>query len=183
MSESVQFVASRSGELGVQSQYLDGELHLVDDALAGRLFFNPQLKIIYVVVQAIAIFVVDVFTFIKFALEFFRHHYSMLKIGFSPAEVQSPVPGGVNVPFVGYGTPRASFVSTFSAAKFLAFVVARMTTVFGLHQAAFFRNATQLALKSRDGFLVHEGQLLDSSSGVNGVFRTRNPQIITYTGG
>jgi hypothetical protein len=34
MVDLVQFVAGGSGELGVQSQYLDGELHLVNDALA-----------------------------------------------------------------------------------------------------------------------------------------------------
>ena len=61
MIELSQFVAGRSGELGVQGQYLDGELHLVDNALAGAVPAVEELKVFDSVVRSDTIDMVDGF--------------------------------------------------------------------------------------------------------------------------
>lgn len=162
-------VTGGKAEVGVQGQYLDSELHLVDDSLSGGLVARPQFEIGKFVVEAVSIFVMNAFKLGQWAIEMLRHHVAVFQDFSTAAEMHSHVARRVHVPIGIDGPPRSAFPSTFFAAKFLAFVVARMATVFGFHQATFFRNATQLALKSRDGFFVHVGQLLDSPVAVKGV--------------
>ena len=75
----VQFKASRSGEVGVQSQYLDGELHLVDNALAGAVAAAEKLQVLDAVVRADTVDVVDGFSRKEFSSERFFHDVTVLK--------------------------------------------------------------------------------------------------------
>jgi hypothetical protein len=181
--EMMQFVASSFGELGVQGQYLDGELHLVDDALSAEMPARPQFQIPQFVVEFIAVFVVYAFFAKQWATNVFRHYVAMFVNLSTSAFCQLSVSRGMHVSLGGYWTPFSSFVPAFAATEFLAFVVARVTTIQGLHQATLFGFAAQLALKGRNGFLAHKEQLSDSFAVVNGDFGVRSSRIITYTGG
>lgn len=126
----VQFKASRSGEVGVQSQYLDGELYLVDNALAGSVAAAEKLQVLDSVVRADAVDVVDGFSGEQVASEMFghdiavfhsgvffagnerRHRYPDIAVAFDVAPVAS------SIKFFERVRPlRFSFAST--AAKFL----------------------------------------------------------------
>ncbi len=148
------------GELGVQSQYLDGERHLVDDALAGRLHFYPQLQIARRVVEAVTVLVVNIFELFEWAAEGFCHKHAVLKRFFTSAKVQSPVSRRMDVAFWADRAPRAAFPPAFFRAEFLLHVVAGVPAVFGAAQIALFGFAAQLALKSRWWFATHVAQLL-----------------------
>jgi hypothetical protein len=162
MGDRGQLIAGGAGEFGVQSQYLDRECDLVYDALAGRLHLAPKFEVAQFVVEAIAVFVMDVFACVKFAAKFFGHDQAMFKSFAAASQVDAPVSRRVHETFRVDRAPRTAFPSAFFAAEFLAFVVARMLAVFCAHQATFFNFAArwQLALKSRGGFIVHAGQLL-----------------------
>lgn len=165
----MQFVASSFGEFGIQGQYLDGELYLVGDALPSEVFARPQFEIRKLVVQSVAVFVMYAFLAKQRATDMLRHYFAMLENLLAATFVQSTISRRVDVSFGGNGTPRAAFPATFLAAKFLPLVVTGMLAVFRFHKAAFFGLTAQLALKSRDGFLVHVGQLPDSFAAVKGV--------------
>lgn len=77
----VQFKASRSGEVGVQSQYLDGELYLVDNALAGSVAAAEKLQVLDSVVRADAVDVVDGFSGEQVASEMFGHDIAVFHSG------------------------------------------------------------------------------------------------------
>src|SRR5882724_7538324 len=155
MVDFVQFVAGGSAEVGIQSQYLDGELYFVNDTLPSRLISRPKLEIGKFVVESIAILVMHAFKFCKWAIQMFRHYVAMLK-NFAPTSQMHPhVTRRMHMTVGVDRAPRATFPAAFLATKFLTFIVARVATVFGLHQSAFFGNAAQLALKSWSGFLVH----------------------------
>jgi hypothetical protein len=61
VADMTQFVASSFGEVGVQGQYLDGELHLVDDSLAGAVPTGEKLEIDESVIGSDSIDVMDCF--------------------------------------------------------------------------------------------------------------------------
>jgi hypothetical protein len=73
MIEFSQFVAGGSAEVGIQGQYFDGELHLVDDTLAGTVATREKLKIGLAIIRALAVDVVNCFFAKQGATEFFRH--------------------------------------------------------------------------------------------------------------
>jgi hypothetical protein len=155
----MQLVANSTSELGVQSQYFDGELHLVDDTLAGRLSFRPQLKILRIVVQSVSVLVVDIFSIVKRSSENLGHHKTMLKDFTATAQVDAAVSARVDVAVFVNRSPSASLVTAFTAAKSLLFVVARMLAVFGLAQLALASLSTKFTLKRRWELLVHKEQL------------------------
>lgn len=159
MRQFVQLDTGRPSKFGVQAKYVDRELHLVDDALAGRLHFAPELKIGRSVIQFVTVFVMNVFAFEQFAAKHLRHDDAMLKSDFASSKTQPFVTGSVNVAIRVYRSPFSAFVTALFAAKSLAFVVGRMLSVQRLHQAAFTDFAAKLALKSRGWFLVHEAWL------------------------
>jgi hypothetical protein len=100
LNDLVQFVAGRSGELGVQSQYLDGELHLVDDALAGAVAARKEFEVVRTVVGPNPVYVMDGFFGEKFASDAFRHDIAMFHDGvlFTGNEAGNRYPD-VAVPF------------------------------------------------------------------------------------
>jgi hypothetical protein len=162
-------VPGGAAEFGIRGQYLDSELHLVDHSLSVGLVPRPQFEIADVVIQTVAVFVVYALKFGKRATQMLRHYVAVFEYFAAASKIENAVPRGMDVPFLRDRAPRTAFVATFSAAKFLAFVVARMFTVQRLHKTAFFGFTTQLALKSRGGFFVHEEQLLDPCTAVKGV--------------
>ena len=164
-----QFVASSFGELGVQSQYLDGELHLVDDALSVGLVARPEFEVRKAVVEAVAILVMYAFKFGQRATKMFRHCVTVFQHFAAAPKVEHHVSGRMHVAFGVDRAPRATFIAAFFAAEFLTHVVSAGTTVLKATHTTFFRYATQLALKSRSGFLVHIGQLPGSIAAVKGV--------------
>ena len=162
-------VAGGGAELGVLGQYLDGELHLVDNSLSVGLIAGPKLKIGQVITKAVTIFVVNRLHISQRAAEVFRHYVTVLQNFSAASKVQSHVSGRVHVAFGIDRAPRSTSPPAFFAAEFLTFVVAGMFAVQRLHETPFFRFAAQLALKSRGWFLVHTEQLLDSPVAVKGV--------------
>jgi hypothetical protein len=178
-----QFVASSFGELGVQSQYLDGELHLVDDALAGWLIPGPKLKIRNIIESSVAIFVMNRLYGCQRAAEMFRHYVAVLRDFSATSKMQPDVARLLNVAFGVDRSPRTSFPAAFLAAEFLLHVVAGMATVFGSAKLPIAGFAAQFTLKCRSGLLVHIGLLRDSLSAVNGNLGVRNFQVDSYTGG
>ncbi len=169
MFKSVQRIAGSSAEFGVQRQYLDGELYLVDDALSGRLHFAPEFKIARAIVQAIAVFVMHGFVASKHAAKFFFHDFALFKYFTAAAQVHNHVPRRMSVPFWVYWAPFATFVPTLFAAKTLFFLVARKPPIFSFGRAVFGSFAAQLALESRWGLLVHLEQLGRAPFAVKGV--------------
>ena len=163
-----QFVDGRSAEIGVLGQYLDSELHLVDNTLPRRLVFNPQFKVIEIVIKAVAVFVMNVFVFSKWAAENLFHKYAVLQNFFAAAQVKPSVSGRMNVAFFGNRAPSAALPSALFAAKFLLHVVARMSAILGSTKVSLARFAAQLAFESRSGFLVHKEHLPDSFAAVKG---------------
>lgn len=77
MGDLVQFVAGGSSEVGIQSQYLDGELHFVDDALAGAVAAGEKFEVFNSIVSPNAIDVVDGFVRKQFASDMFGHNVAV----------------------------------------------------------------------------------------------------------
>jgi hypothetical protein len=75
----VQFVAGGSAEVGVQSQYLDGELHFVDDALSGSVSAREKLKIGQIIFTSLAIDVMDRLFGKQIAPKMFGHDVAVLE--------------------------------------------------------------------------------------------------------
>lgn len=73
MVDFVQRITGLPGKLGVQRQYLDGELHLVDNALSGAVATTEQFEVRDIVVGSNAVDVVDGFFGEKFASDMFGH--------------------------------------------------------------------------------------------------------------
>lgn len=156
MLDRTQFVAGGSAEVGVLSQYLDGELHFVDDTLAGRLISRPQFQVRNFVIQAIAIFVMHAFEFGQRASQVFRHYVAMLQKLFAAALVYFSVSCRADVSVGVDRAPSSTFPAAFFAAEFLAFIVGpARSSVFVTHESALFRYTAQLALKCRRWFFAH----------------------------
>lgn len=152
----VQFKASRSGEVGIQSQYLDGELHLVDDALAGRLHLAPKFKIGQIVIQAITVFVMHVLMFVQRAAKVFLHNQGMLKTLFATLDVYAPIASRMHPSFRIYGTNGSAFVPAVLGTKTRFHVEAAVpSSVRVVNSTAFGRFAAILTLKSRWVVPVH----------------------------
>src|SRR5882724_8131461 len=83
MSYGVQRIAGLPGEIGVLGKYLNRVLHLVGDALAGRLESGPKLKIFESVIGLVAVLVVHAFKFCERAAQIVDHYHSMFEIAFS----------------------------------------------------------------------------------------------------
>lgn len=162
-------VTGGEAEIGVLGQYLDGELHLVDDSLSSRLVSGPKLKIGQVITKTVSIFVMNRLHIGQRAAEMLRHYVAMLQNFAASTKMHPHVAGRVHVSIRVDRAPRATFPAAFLAAEFLALVVAGVLAVQRLHKTPFFRFAAQLALKSRGWFLVHAEQLLDSPVAVKGV--------------
>lgn len=129
---------SSFGKFGVQSEYLDREGNLVYHTLAGRLFFCPQFQIVQRVVEAVTIFVVNVFVCFERAAKSFCHQYPVL-VGFlSPAKMQSPISRRMDVAFFVYRSPLTTFPAAFLRAKAGFSVVAEKLPLFGAKAVVFF---------------------------------------------
>ena len=151
-----QFDTGLPSELGVQTKYLDRKRNFVDHALAGRLHLAPQFKVARRVVQAITVFVVDVFTFSQRATKNLGHYDSVLKGLAASTQVQTPVSGRVDMPRRINWTPSAAFVTALFRAKTLAFVIAGVFAVLGSAKSTLLSFAAELTLESRRWLLVHE---------------------------
>jgi hypothetical protein len=168
MLNAVQFISGHAQEFGVGFCHLDDELYFVDDSLPARLPTRPKFEIFKSVISTLTINVMHRFLVGQRSAQMFRHYVTVFEHFRPVAKMQANVTSGMQVPFGVDRTPRAPFPAAFFAAKFLAFIVARMPTVQRLHETSFFGFATQSALKSRSGFLVHGEQLLDSFAAVKG---------------
>lgn len=159
MRQFAQLDTGCPSKFGVQAKYVDRELHLVDDALAGRLQFAPKLKIFRRVIDFVSIFVVDILTFSQGPAEHFRHNKTMLE-GFAPAkQVDSDISSRVEMPFRVDGPSFASSIPAIFAAKTLGHVVGRMLSVFGGHATPVAQFVAPFTFKFRWRSLVHEAWL------------------------
>lgn len=140
------------GEFGVQTKYLDRECDLVDDALAGGLFFRPKFKVVDFVVQAVTVFVVHVFAFVQRATQVLRHENTVLKVFASASEMKSPIAARMNVAVLVYGSPLATFVTALDAAKAVFVAKTRQASVFVLQTLTFCGRSTICTL---EGGRVH----------------------------
>ena len=156
MSDRVQFIAGAPAEAGVLKQYLDGELHLVDDTLTGWLFVRPQFKVVKRVVKAVAVFMVHVFVLLKRTAKRVFHNQLVFKHLFSTAQVDTAVARRVDKTVRVNWAPTAAFVATFLGAKTLLHVVASVAAIFGATKVALSGLAAQLALERRGALVVHE---------------------------
>lgn len=138
MVDLVQFVASRSAEVGVQSQYLDGELHLVDHALAGAVLAPKQFEIAQLIVEPVAVNVVHRFFGEKFTAKALFHYVSVLKdfirgLAASRRESKHDV--------VSFDSPSYSGKSVFFSVDLahpLALALLRAKSLFSVYPAALF---------------------------------------------
>jgi hypothetical protein len=129
---------SSFGKLGVQRQYLDREGNFVYHTLAGRLFFCPQFKIVWRVVEAVTVFVMNVFVLFERAPENLSHRLSVL-VGFlASPKMQPPISRRMNVAFFVYRTPLTTFPAAFLRAKAGFSVVAEKLPLFGAKAVVFF---------------------------------------------
>ncbi len=72
-------VAGGGAELGVLGQYLDGELHLVDDSLSGAVVRTEQFEVADIVVQTISVNMVHGLFGAKLASDMLFHIVAVLK--------------------------------------------------------------------------------------------------------
>lgn len=79
MFDRAQFVANSFGEVGIQSQYLDGELHLVDNALAGAVPAAEKLQVLDSVVVALPVYVMHRFFGKKLSPKALLDHVAVFK--------------------------------------------------------------------------------------------------------
>jgi hypothetical protein len=112
LSDLAQFVAGGACKLGVQSQYLDGELHLVDDALSGTVAAGEKFQILDTVFSSLSVFVMYRFFREQIAADVLRHNVAMFH------DVSLPISSGK----FGHGYPNiaVAFYMFFVAAAFKA---------------------------------------------------------------
>jgi hypothetical protein len=158
MFDLMQFKAGSPAEVGVQSQYLDGELHFVDNALTKRLVGHPEFEIFWLVVISIAVFVMYLLVAAQRAAKHLFHYKAVLVGFFSAAKVYAPVAGINQVALVRYWTPFSASVATLFRAEFLVVIVARWTAIFVAKLTAFDRLRAILALQQHRWSLAHIGQ-------------------------
>jgi hypothetical protein len=127
--DRVQFIAGASGELGVQSQYLDGELHLVDHSLAGAVARAEKLQVLDVVIRPDAVDVMDGFFGEQIAPEMFGHDVSVFHDGmlFSGDQTGHRYP---NVAVSFYVPTKVSAFEFCQSARALVFRLALLIAVF-----------------------------------------------------
>ena len=152
-------------EFGIQLKYLDRKRDFVGDALARRLHLHPQFQIFVRIVKAITVFVVNVLAFAKWAAQTLFHEFAVLVFFATSAQMKATISRRMHVSFGVYRAPLATFVSAFTRAESLAFIVARVFSVFGAAKAAFLSFAATLALKNwcwttGATSLVHEQALM-----------------------
>lgn len=81
MIDRAQFVAERSADFGVQGQYLDGELCLVDHALTRPVATVEKLQIFKSVIASDAVHMMDGFFGEQIAADVLRHDVSVFEHG------------------------------------------------------------------------------------------------------
>lgn len=81
MFDHLQLDSCGSGELWVESQYVDCKLNFVDDALSGAVPAGKQFEIWKQVVLPVAVLVVNCFLGVKVAAEVLAHHVAMFHDG------------------------------------------------------------------------------------------------------
>lgn len=146
---------SSFGELGVQGQYFDGEGHLVDHALTGRLSFRPQFQITRRIIESVSIFVMNVLFITKRTLEHFFHNKSVFINFPTSTKIDASVSRRHDVTLFRYRAPFAAFPSTFLRAKALFIAVPQLLTAFHAISAPFSDFTAEGALKHNRLFLVH----------------------------
>ena len=150
-----QFIAGSPAELGVQGQYLDSELHLVGDALAGWLLLRPQFEIGRRVVNSVSILVMNIFVFVQRAAKYFSHYKAMFESLCAATQVDTNVSGRMNVALRVNGPPVPSVVPAFGRTKYLTFLPAFECPIFAYGWAVLRSFAAALALECRRCFGVH----------------------------
>ena len=152
----VQFKASRSGEVGVQSQYLDGELHLVDNTLAGRLVLGPQFEVARRIVEFVAILMVYVFIFKQRTSQYLGHYKTLLENLAATSKVNADVAGRMYVALGIDWAPFSAFVSAIFGTEPRRHVEAAVpSSIRVVNSTALGRFAAILTLKSRWVVPVH----------------------------
>jgi hypothetical protein len=157
-----QFYPRAFGKLRVQAKYLDSEFNFVGHALAARLPCGPKLQIGWLIIVAVAIFVVNVFISPQLAAQNTRHDHAVFVKLLPTALVDSAVSGRNQVSVWRNGTPSAALPPTFFAAKFLPVVVAGWFPVFKTEHAADTDFLAVTALEQWGCDLGHEGQCITS---------------------
>ena len=74
-----QFDAGRPGKFRVESQHVDCERHLVDDALAGTVTAGEKLQVAQIVVLPVSVPMMDGLLGVEFAPEVLGHHVAVFK--------------------------------------------------------------------------------------------------------
>lgn len=166
MLDRMQHITGLPGEVGVLKKHLDGKLYLVGNSLPPRLVTGPKFKILYVVVRAISVFVMDTFVFGKRTAQVLSHNFAMDKYFFTSAFMQADVAGRVLVTFGIDRAPSTSFPPAVFATKFLSAVKTGGTTFFVKALTVVRNFSAQLALKSEWQFDVHVGHLASPATGV-----------------
>lgn len=156
MNYVAQFDTGSLCEFGVQTKYLDRKGYFVGDALTCRMQFAPKFKIFGRVINFVTVFVMNSFFRRQFSSEGAFHHRAMHQLLFTSSEVQTHVSRRMQMAVGVNRAPSATFPAAFFRAKTLAFIIAGVSTVFGLAQASFLGFAAKFALKTRCGFLVHD---------------------------
>jgi hypothetical protein len=130
LGAGAQLITGLPGELGIQSQYLDRELHLVDDALAGSVTAAEQFEVSQNIILPVTIDVVDGFFFEQLPTQVLLHNPTMLKHRSLFSVVSQRGYGAPYIPMSFNMTPYSSFVETVESCNFHSFVFAFSTAIF-----------------------------------------------------
>src|ERR1700738_5311201 len=140
---------SRKYELGVEPKHLQSEGDFVDDALAGRLTFGPEFKVLRSIVGSLAISVMRRFTREKWTAKHFLHDKAMFVPSPLPSHGNPHVSGAVKVAIRVAGINLPVGPTAFTRAELRGHIKAQQRTVFHTEAASLSRRTASLTNKSR----------------------------------
>ena len=166
MGQIAQLNSGLAGKFWVNPQNFNSERNFVGYALTARLLAAPKLKIVGVIVAAVAILVVNILFGAQATSKGLLHDHLMHVSLNAAASANSNlhVPTVADMSFVIDGSDLSPTVSTLDRAELLRFVVAGYFPGFVSASSALSNFAAILTRKSRWGFSVHEGQYIVSIS-------------------
>lgn len=135
------------GEFRIQPEHVDRERDLVDNSLSGWLGLRPKFKVVWGVVQAVAVFVVNVLVFEKRAPKNLLHDDAVLVRLSTVSVVETPVARRMHMTFGIYRSPLTAFVAALGAAKTVLVAEARQASVSVLQTLALCGCTTICTLK------------------------------------
>lgn len=154
-----------AGHLRVQPNHVDRVTHFVGHTLARWLHLRPKFEIVWFVIGAVAILMMDVFVLSERPTQQALHDNSVLVQFDAAALVDAPVSRRHEVTRFRNGAPLPSFVPAVARTEALLPVVAHFNTFLGAETASLAANPAVFTLEHNWFGAVHIGQytLFDTS--------------------